>query len=333
MRPNELDTFFEQLPGIRALVLGDVMIDRYSYVRHERMSPEAPVPVWDVVHRESRPGGAGHVALNLQSLGCQVRLLGLAGQDADGVVLRNLLNQQGLDDRYVVASPNRRTTLKHRIIADTTHLARLDEEDRFDANMAEEAQLQQALLETIDETDVLILQDYNKGVLSAPIIQFACMQAQSRGIPVAVDPKKQNFFAFRNVSLFKPNHKELCEAMGQQIPRNDVHGLMELMRECRDRLGAESMLLTLSEEGILYDRGDVRGHLPAGNLDVVDVSGAGDSVISVAACALAAKLPMDTIAALSNLAGGLACTRSGVCAVALPELKSAAQAIALPENA
>lgn len=138
MIESEINCFFERLPGIRALVLGDVMIDRYSYVRQERMSPEAPVPVWDVEHRDSRLGGAGHVALNLKSLGCQVRLVGLAGRDADGIVLQRLMRELNLDDQFIISSPSRRTTLKHRIINRNTHLARIDEEDTCDADLMEE---------------------------------------------------------------------------------------------------------------------------------------------------------------------------------------------------
>ncbi|MBM3918625.1 MAG: D-glycero-beta-D-manno-heptose-7-phosphate kinase [Sphingomonadales bacterium] len=330
MSAIELDKFFDRLPRIRPLVLGDVMVDRYSYVRHERMSPEAPVPVWDLVHRESRLGGAGHVALNLKTLGCQVRLVGLAGRDADAVVLRSLMNEQGLDDRFVTTSTTRRTTLKHRVIENQSHLARLDEEDAQDVDPDEEELLKRALLEACVGIDVLILQDYNKGVLSKSIIRFALDLARERSIPVAVDPKKQNFFSFKNVALFKPNHRELCEAMNRVVPKTDLVVLQGLMRECLERINAESMLLTLSEEGILFDQGTLKGHIPAQTVEIADVSGAGDTVIAVAASAIAAQLPIETVAALSNLAGGLACTQPGVCPVTLQSLRSAAKTIATP---
>lgn len=324
-----LNNFFKQLPSIHALVLGDLMVDRYSYVRHERMSPEAPVPVWDVAHRDSRLGGAGHVALNLKSLGCQVSLVGLVGQDADGTLLRNLMKEQQLDDQFIVSSPWRRTTLKHRIISQNTHLARLDEEDIQDADLLEEDLLKTALISAFKDVDVIIMQDYNKGVLSDPMIQLALSMARDRSIPVTVDPKKRNFFSYTEVALFKPNHKELCEAMNSLIPKNDYAGLHAMMLECKNRIKAHSILLTLSEEGILFQRDAVQGHIPAQPLEVIDVSGAGDTVIAVAACALAVNLPIDLIAALSNLAGGLACTQAGVCPVGHESLRNAAQHLTL----
>lgn len=330
MNKMGLNDFFEHLPNVRALVLGDVMIDRYSYVKHERMSPEAPVPVWEVVHRESRLGGAAHVAVNLKSLGCQVGLVGIVGRDADGVALRDLMNEMKLDNRFMISSATRRTTIKHRIINQNIHLARMDEEDVHDLDLIELEQLKNALISAINNTDVLVLQDYNKGVLCEPMIQFALELARDRSIPVAVDPKKQNFFSFVDVALFKPNHKELCEAMNRWVSKTDHAGLLKLMGECRERLNAHTILLTLSEEGILFDQDLVHGHLPAQPMDVVDVSGAGDTVIAVAACGLALKLPADLIAALSNLAGGLACTQAGVCAVDQQLLRLAAQAMILP---
>jgi len=332
MMTNELNFFFDRLPGIRALVLGDLMIDRYSYVRHERMSPEAPVPVWDVLHRESRLGGAGHVALNLKSLGCRVELLGLVGEDAEGAALRGILQEHNLDDRFIVSSSSRRTTLKHRIIKQNTHLARIDEEDVFDLNLKEEERLKNCLKSAIGEIDVLILQDYNKGVLSESMIQFALSLAHERSVPVAVDPKKRNFFAYTKVALFKPNHKELCEAMGGLVSKSDHAGLQRLMDACRARLQADSLLLTLSEEGVLFNRADAKGHIPAHPMEVVDVSGAGDTVIAVAACGLALQIPIEWVAALSNLAGGLACTQAGVCPVSLHSLRSAAQNLLIPLN-
>ncbi|MBU6331711.1 MAG: D-glycero-beta-D-manno-heptose-7-phosphate kinase [Bacteroidetes bacterium] len=329
MIESELNNFFERLPGIRALVLGDVMIDRYSYVRQERMSPEAPVPVWDVEHRDSRLGGAGHVALNLKSLGCQVRLVGLAGRDADGIVLQRLMHELNLDDQFIISSPSRRTTLKHRIINRNTHLARIDEEDTRDADLMEEELLKAGLISAFEDVDVLILQDYNKGVLSEAVIRFALKLAHDRSIPVAVDPKKRNFFAYTDVNLFKPNHKELCEAMNRVVSKKDHAGLFSLMDDCRKRISAHSILLTLSEEGILFDQEHVHGHLPAQSMEVVDVSGAGDTVIAVAACALALNLPIKNIAALSNLAGGLACTQAGVRPVSHQSLRIAAQHLTL----
>jgi rfaE bifunctional protein kinase chain/domain len=297
------------------------------------MSPEAPVPVWDVLHHESRLGGAGHVALNLKSLGCQVELLGMVGEDAEGAALRGIMQEHNLDDRFIVSSSSRRTTLKHRIINQNTHLARIDEEDVFDLNLKEEEYLKNRLKSAIEEVDVLILQDYNKGVLCESMIQFALSLAHERSVPVAVDPKKRNFFTYTHVALFKPNYKELCEAMGGVVSKTDHAGLQRLMDACRTRIQADSILLTLSEEGVLFNQPGAKGHFAAHPMEIVDVSGAGDTVIAVAACGLALQLPVEWTASLSNLAGGLACTQVGVCPVGLQSLRRAAQKLtAIPVN-
>ena len=310
----------EEFNGLRALVVGDVMIDAYSRGVVERMSPEAPVPIVSLQEHFRRLGGAANVAVNLKALGAEPLVCSIIGDDEAGKTLIQLMQEQGLDVAGLVSSNRRRTTVKHRVLDGSRQLLRIDEEDCFDLTDVEHSILCLVIQQALDKVpvDVVVLQDYNKGVLTEGLIRKVIALCQERHIPVVVDPKKKNFFAYQGATLFKPNAKELREGLG--VKAETPEELRQAMLNLQERLHCEFLMVTLSDKGviILHD-GDFH-HVDAHPRNIVDVSGAGDTVLSVAALCVALKdasnasatvLP-ETIAALSNIAGGLVCETSGV---------------------
>ena len=310
MRNAEL---IERFNGLKALVVGDVMIDAYSKGVVERMSPEAPVPIVNVKSRFCRLGGAANVALNLQSLDAHPMVCSVIGDDMNADQLIRMMEEAGLDTTGLIRSQSRITTVKHRVFDGERQLLRIDEE--YDSDLTDEEQLY--LFRLIDQEvsrqafDVIVLQDYNKGVLTEWMIHRIIELAQSKRIPVVVDPKKRNFLAYQDVTLFKPNAKELREGLG--VTAETLVELKLAAQQLQQTLRCEYLMVTLSEQGVmmLHD-GDFQ-HLPALPRNIVDVSGAGDTVLSVAALCVGAKtFDAESIARLSNIAGGLVCEKIGV---------------------
>ena len=302
----------ERFNGLKALVVGDVMIDAYSKGVIERMSPEAPVPIVNIQERFIRLGGAANVALNLKALGAIPSICSVIGDDNHADELFTLMQEHGLATNGLCKSKERVTTVKHRVFNNDKQVIRIDEEDIFDLTEKEF----QSLWETIEKTlenerfDVIILQDYNKGVLTEKMIQAIIALAQGKGIPVAVDPKKKNFFAYQGVTLFKPNAKELRDGLDVNAETIDEFRQAAIMLQ--ERLQCQYLMVTLSDKGIIIQHHDTFFHLPAHQRHIVDVSGAGDTVLSVAALCVAQKANAETIATLANLAGGLVCEEVGV---------------------
>ncbi len=289
------------------------MLDRYQTGKVSRISPEAPVPVVECTNEENRLGGAANVALNVRSLGAAPYLCGLAGQDAESAVIFNLMPASGLDDRGIVLSNERITTVKTRIIAGNQHLLRLDREQTDYLTANEEEKFLKSLLDLLNSMTfhVMILQDYNKGVLTKNVIAQLLKEAKKRKIPVAVDPKFRNFWCYQGVDLFKPNLKEVRDALNIPVS-SDAFSLRKASEMLRQRLDNRYTLITLSEKGAYIDD-QTDGHLyPTHPRNVADVCGAGDTVISVAALSLALGLEMEDIARLSNLAGGQVVEKVGV---------------------
>ncbi|MGF1532167.1 MAG: bifunctional heptose 7-phosphate kinase/heptose 1-phosphate adenyltransferase [Bernardetiaceae bacterium] len=298
--------------SMKIVVVGDVMIDAYLWGKAERISPEAPVPVVAVQRREQRLGGAANVALNLRALGVEPLLCAVVGADEAGETLRQLLREQGMRTEGILTDPSRPTTIKHRILAGTQHLLRVDDESTAELTPA----IAEALLERVnhfaEQCDALIFEDYDKGVLSQSLIRPIIARARVRGLPTVVDPKKRNFLAYSGATLFKPNLKELREGLPMQLTMPPDAQTQAQIAAARERLQTDCLLVTLSEHGILAACPEQVWHIPAHKREIADVSGAGDTVISVAATMLALQLPTPTIAALSNLAGGLVCEYPGV---------------------
>ena len=305
------------------------MIDRYLTGTVSRISPEAPVPV--VLHQstEDRLGGAANVALNIQALGGIPLLCSVVGQDYDGKKLQQeLLAGNAIAESGILLSEARQTTVKTRILGNNQQMLRIDSEDTHDLNEVDAALLLrklEALLEA-NPVQAIILQDYNKGVLTPWLIEAVIALAKTKGIFTAVDPKKNNFFAYKGVDLFKPNLKEVRESTPFPVFPN-LESLENAADYLQKILHNTFTMLTLSEKG-LYLKGNLSGQLyPTTARNIADVSGAGDTVISIATMALCAGLDVDTVAKLSNLAGGQVCESPGVVPVNLPLLQEEMRSI------
>ena len=321
---------FDVLPWDRpkVCVVGDVMVDAYMWGRVSRVSPEAPVPVVDVTQREIRAGGAGNVVKNLHALGAEVTLVSVVGQDASGADLTTLL--EDVCAPHLVVDTSRPTTVKTRVISGGQHVVRVDEESTEDVNPTVGQDILNtfnALLEGTNRPDVVILEDYDKGLLTEDTVSGLLAICRETGIPVAVDPKLKRFSVYQGVALFKPNLKELNEGLGLTEP---VHphrpaDMAKAVERLHADLGCQRVMVTLGEHGtwIHSPKEDiVHLHIPAVPREVMDVSGAGDTVISVAALLLASGCDAHAIARVSNLAGGWVCERVGVVPISKADLQA-----------
>jgi D-glycero-beta-D-manno-heptose-7-phosphate kinase len=308
---------FKSFEGIKILVVGDVMIDAYIWGKVERISPEAPVPVLTWQQEEQRLGGAANVALNLKALGAEVLLCSVIGTDEPARAFKKLLKKEKLSDRGICTMASRRTTVKTRMIAGGQHLLRVDKEDSHELDKTEEHSFVENTLLAINNhfhPDVILFQDYNKGLLTEKVIQTLLEWAAQQKIPTVVDPKYRHFFAYQKCSLFKPNLKEVNAILREKITAT----LPDLSRAdvlLRKKLKHGWTMITLSEKGVFMSDGQRKILVPTAARTIADVCGAGDTVVSVAALGMATKLPMDVIALLSNLAGGQVCELPGVVAV------------------
>ena len=300
MKP--LADLFQQFNTLRVLIVGDVMVDAYVWGRATRLSPEAPVPVVHVARTENRLGGAANVALNVQALGATPLLCSVIGDDAGGDTLLQLLHEHNLPADGLVRSSQRPTTVKQRILAHGQQLLRIDSEVETDLNAGEAAQLLAAFDDLLTRADVVIFEDYDKGVLNEAVISECLARARQRGIPTVVDPKKKNFLAYLGCTLFKPNLKELREGLKLEFgePDADRAGFEAAVARLRQELQPEIVLVTLSEHGIFAQQKETKTYLPAHLRTISDVSGAGDTVISIAALCVALRQPSAFLAALAN---------------------------------
>ena len=304
----------QQLENHEILILGDVMIDRYLTGSVNRISPEAPVPV--VLHQttEDRLGGAANVALNILALGSTPILCSVIGKDEAGIQLKNnILPENNITSEGLVFSDTRRTTVKTRILGNNQQMLRIDSEDTYNLNAAEQENLWTKIRELLTTRPIraIILQDYNKGVLVPGLIETVLKEARKAGILTAVDPKKVNFFAYQGVDLFKPNLKEIRDSAPFPV-QPTLESLREAAQFLNEQLKNRLTMITLSEKGLFLDDTKEARVYPTVARNVADVSGAGDTVISIATLAMVAGLPLETIATLSNLAGGQVCEFPGV---------------------
>lgn len=278
------------------------------------MSPEAPVPVVDVKKRDARLGGAANVALNIKSLGAVPIILTILGDKGRSQEFLNLMEDEGLTIAGLLKSTERRCTVKTRVISNDKHMMRVDEEDLHSLSSHEEDMILDGLEQLLETNDIkaIILQDYNKGVLSPRVIRTVTEQANSRSIPVMVDPKKTNFLAYRDCTLFKPNLKELREGLGISLDRIDIPSLDHAVSSLKENMPHRYTLITLSEHGVYWNDGSQSGIIPVFERSIMDVSGAGDTVISLAALALASGAGLEQASLIADLGGGLVCERVGV---------------------
>lgn len=300
------------------------MLDSYVWGKVERISPEAPVPVVHVGRREYRLGGAGNVLLNVQALGADAIVCSVIGADGPGDILEHQLTERNLSCEGLIRSDARITTIKERIIAGSQQVVRIDTETDVNISGQERAELVAKAKELIPGCQVVIFEDYDKGVLSPEVITEITEFANEHKVPTVVDPKKRNFLAYRQTTLFKPNLKELREGLKVDFDVKDNLALRTIVQRLTETLGAAGALITLSEHGVYIDYQGETHHLPAHVRQIADVSGAGDTVISIAACCVALGLPPRTIAELSNLGGGLVCEQVGVVPIDRELLKAEA---------
>lgn len=313
---------FDAFNQLNVLVVGDVMIDRYLSGKVERISPEAPVPVVHLQDRENRLGGAANVALNLRALGAMPYLCSMIGKDRDADVFLKLLPEQHLSTKCILQSSERPTTVKTRVLAGSQQLLRLDEEVTDDLSEREVKRLLDCVHQILEEREihVILFQDYNKGVLSQKIIRGITLEAVKRDIPTTVDPKFKNFWEYKHVTLFKPNLKEIRSQMTAPVlPALD--SLRNTADHIREKLGNQYTLITLSEKGLFIDNQGESLMVGTRPRQIADVSGAGDTVISVASLGLALGMNIEDIAILSNMAGGQVCEKLGVVPVDKEELR------------
>lgn len=324
---SALANIIDGFSKLRVMVIGDLMVDAYTWGKVTRISPEAPVPVVNVVKRESRLGGAGNVVLNVASLGAKPLVFSVIGDDATGDALKQILVDAGLSVDGIIQEGGRPTTVKERVIAGSQQLIRVDSETEQAISTASSVALVSAIRASISEVDVIIFEDYDKGVLSEGLIQEVMGLAREAGIPTVVDPKKKNFFAYRGASLFKPNLHELRDGLGLDSSDLSALALPATVKKFKESQGFEGLFVTLSERGVYMDFRSEQVAIPAHIRQIADVSGAGDTVISIAACALAAGASPSQIAELANLGGGLVCEFLGVVPIEVNLLKREAAKI------
>ncbi len=309
---------FRRFCELNVMIIGDVMIDSYKWGKVERISPEAPVPICSVNKIENRMGGAGNVALNIKVLGATPILCSVVGKDGSGDTLLQLMKEENMITDNIVKSNCRPTTIKTRIIGNNVQMLRVDNENTDYLNEEEENLLMEKILSVLDKQkiDVIIFQDYDKGVITKNIIQKTINKAKEKNIPTCVDPKHRNFSLYKEVTLFKPNLKELKEGLKIEFTLPSLDNLTDAALLLHGKQRIDRIFITLSEYGLFFadyskTKAEVK-QLPANVRNIADVSGAGDTVISVASLCLALNLPNEEIAKISNLAGGLVCEYVGV---------------------
>ena len=309
---------FDKFNSLNILIIGDVMIDAYWWGGVNRISPEAPVPVCAVNDKESRLGGAANVALNIAAMGANPILCSVVGEDYQGHQLCELMKKQNMDTNGIVFSSNRPTTVKTRIIGNKTQMLRIDEETDVNISLSEEKIFLDKIESIIntEKINAIIFQDYDKGVITEGVITKIIEIAKRKNIPVTVDPKKRNFTAYKNVDLFKPNLKDLKEGLKIDFDNVDKDVLVEASLLLHYKQKIDKVFITLSERGVFmmdFTKKEAEvTMLPACLRKISDVSGAGDTVISLATLCLALGLDSQTIANISNFAGGLVCESVGV---------------------
>lgn len=311
---------FAGFSKLKVLIIGDVMVDAYIWGVVERISPEAPVPIIQVTNRDNRLGGAANVALNVLSLGATPILCAICGEDDNGKLLDKLLADKKLSREGIVKSAARPTTVKARVIASHQHVVRIDQESDQVATAGEEKELLSRIEKLLPGCDVVVFEDYDKGVITPSLIAKTVQWAREKNIPTVVDPKKRNFLHYKGVTLFKPNLKELREGLKIEVDPREMTSVKESVRMLKDRLAVEGVMLTMSEHGVFIDHRSAQKLIPAHKREIADVSGAGDTVVSIAALCVAMGLTAEEIAFLSNLGGGLVCQHVGVVPIDRHEL-------------
>lgn len=321
---TDFEKLFKDFTNLRVAVIGDVMLDTYWWGKVDRISPEAPVPVVAMERKEQRIGGAGNVALNTVSLGAETTLFSVVGDDADADILLGLLQSEHIDTKYIIKSSERITTNKVRIISRNQQMMRLDSEVTNYISEEDEQMLfnKFASFAKRYQPALVIFEDYNKGVLTENLIHKLIAFCKENNIVTTVDPKRKNFFAFKEVDIFKPNLKEVKDGLNMLIDEVNEHMLRQIHTELHNLLQHRISLITLSEKGVYIQKGNYAKIIPTHRRNIADVSGAGDTVIAVASLIYAATKDITLAAQIANLAGGIVCEEVGTVAVNKEKLLS-----------
>ena len=308
---------FDSFSRLKVGVIGDVMLDTYMWGTVERISPEAPVPVVSLHKKDHRIGGAGNVALNVQSLGATAFILSVIGRDEDGDRLEQLFAEKNIYTNYLLRSGGRITTNKTRVISRNQQMMRLDAEITRDLDHSDTVSLLDRVKVFIaqEKPDVIIFEDYNKGILTEKVIHDVITLCKRSGVMTAADPKRKNFFSYKGVTIFKPNLKEVKEGLNILIEDVDKESLQSIHNELAAYLHHKVSFITLSDRGVFYQE-DGKAEIIASHLrNVADVSGAGDTVIAVASLVYAVTKNIHLVAEIANIAGGLVCEEVGTVAI------------------
>jgi rfaE bifunctional protein kinase chain/domain len=311
---HQINQLFDNFTKLKVLIIGDVMVDSYFSGKVDRISPEAPVPVVSVTSEENRLGGAANVALNIRALEATPILCSVIGNDLHGSDFLTLCLNEGIRTDGIIQKNDRITTVKTRIIGNNHQLLRVDNEKIKSLDESETKEFIERIRNLIEgeKIDVIIFEDYDKGVITQEVIEKVISMAKAKNIPTTADPKKNNFLNYKDISLFKPNLKELREGMKIDFQRAGDELFHQAISELKETLNAKSIFITLSDEGVYFKSDDEEIKIPAHLRNIADVSGAGDTVISVASLCLALGQDGHMISFLSNLAGGLVCEKVGV---------------------
>lgn len=307
------------------------MIDAYLWGKVERISPEAPVPIVHIQKKENRLGGAANVALNVNSLGAKAIMCSVVGDGSKGDIFRKTAKDLGFSTEGIIDSTERMTTVKTRVISSGHHIVRIDDEITWPLSATDERNLLDCIDQILSKqkVDAIVFEDYDKGVLTKKVITQVIEKAKALNIPVSVDPKLKNFKNYIGCSLFKPNFKELKEGMKVEFSADNTTAIEQSLVNLRNELNAEGVILTRSEHGVTSFDGENFSTHSAHKREIVDVSGAGDTVIAVATLALASNWSLSDIAEIANLAGGLVCEKVGVVPIDRELLKLEADRIAV----
>jgi rfaE bifunctional protein kinase chain/domain len=324
---NDFGKLFDEIKKVKVAVVGDVMLDTYWWGKVDRISPEAPVPIVALYRKDHRLGGAANVALNIKALDASVEIFSMIGNDDDGKLLQQRFEAEGISTTYLLKSDDRITTNKSRIISRNQQMLRLDAEITTDLNNTDEDRLIDAVSGYIqkEQPQVLIFEDYNKGVLTARVIKAISAICKSANVITTVDPKRKNFFAYHGVTIFKPNLKEVREALNLLSDDVSLESLENIHLQLSQHLRHDISFITLSEKGVFVKDHSLARIVPSHIRNIADVSGAGDTVIAVASVVYAATSDAVMMAEIANIAGGLVCEEVGTAAINKNKLREECQ--------
>ena len=302
----------------KVLIYGDFMVDKYIMGNVKRISPEAPVPILEVTKKNSKLGGAGNVVNNILALGASTRVLGCVGDDADGMWILNRLNKRNADTAFMRTDSEVMTIVKTRVVSKNQQYIRLDEERIEDIPDSYEQYVREHIEEILADIQVIIISDYGKGAVTKKIAGFLIECANERNIPVVVDPKGKDYSKYKGATVCTPNTNELKVVTG--ITSEAEEELTKAGFALRDEISLQYLMLTRSEKGISVFDGDKKKDYPAVEKDVVDVTGAGDTVVSVVALGLAVGYEIGECSKLANLAASVVCSKFGAATLSMNEL-------------